>query len=69
VVGVEDEYMLSFFRIHKHDDQFDIEQDRDLIAAFNEASTEAEIEQVVSMAHQRLAARVKRGRAHTVAFS
>ncbi len=61
--------MLSFFRIHKHDDQFDIEQDRDLIAAFNEASTEAEIEQVVSMAHQRLAARAKRGSAHIVAFS
>jgi hypothetical protein len=60
--------MLSLFRIHKHDDQFDIEQDRDLVVAFNEAKTAADIEQVTSMARQRLSARAERGRTQLIAL-
>jgi len=57
--------MLSFLRSH-NDDQFDHEQDRDLIAAVNEARSPAEIQRISSTARQRLSARARarRGAAH-----
>lgn len=54
--------MFLISHTHNDDSRFDPEQDRDLVIAINEARTPAEVDRVVRIAHQRLAARARRDR-------
>lgn len=57
---VEDLYMLAFLSSRNYDDQFDMEEDRDLVAVLNEARSDREVAHATALARQRLAARAAR---------